>query len=104
MRLIDADAFEVLSWKATKKQDYDSGFADGVRFAVEKMDEAQTVDAVPVVRCKDCKYWVFIDKDNGIGYGECMNDCAVIRRDAWPNEDYFCADGERKDGGRINGN
>lgn len=39
-----------------------------------------SVDAVPVVRCKDCKYYVF-----------CYLGVET------PREDFYCADGERRD-------
>ena len=41
---------------------------------------APTVDAVPVVRCKDCKYFKTQLCENEDNY-----------------DDWFCADGERKD-------
>ncbi len=47
------------------------------------LDEVQTVDAEPIIRCKDCKYH---------DYGRCEN---------WEycktEDDYFCKDGERKE-------
>ena len=48
---------------------------------------AQTVDAVPVVRCRDCKYRMFSDC-----YGECSKGYLGIVR-----PDDFCSYGERKD-------
>ena len=50
-------------------------------YATLILREAPTVDAVEVVRCKDCKYfetWLCQNEDN--------------------YDDWFCADGERKDG------
>ena len=43
--------------------------------------DAPTIDAVPVVRCKDCKYFKT---------QLCQNEDS--------HDDWFCADGERKDG------
>ena len=46
-----------------------------------------------VVRCKDCKYWLPMDRfhqDYHPGYGECELNCWVRQMD------WFCADGERK--------
>ena len=51
--------------------------------------EMQTVDAVPVVRCKDCKY----HEDEEIGMVYCPNALG-----GWVAENWFCADGERKEG------
>lgn len=45
------------------------------------IDNAPTIDAVPVVRCKDCKYRHCSE------YCECRPD------------DAFCSDGEKMDGG-----
>lgn len=56
--------------------------------AKEMVADAPTVDAVPVVRCKDCK-WYQSDADKWCGYFECMG---------FEPEDY-CSQGGRKDGG-----
>lgn len=72
MRLIEADA---LIEEALAEGAY--GYVD-----VKQIEDAPTVDAVPVVRCKDCKYfktWLCQNEDN--------------------SDNWFCADGERKDGG-----
>lgn len=57
------------------------------------IQEMPTVDAVPVVRCRDCLYW----QKSGLfsGYTVCryVLDCSVVRR-----EDDFCSRGEQKDG------
>lgn len=50
-----------------------------------------SVDAVPVVRCKDCKYW-YRDRAN-IHRGDCLE----IVPEAWMNENDFCSYGERKE-------
>ena len=44
-----------------------------------------TIDAVPVVRCKDCKH----GEPGACGYGV---DCDGV----WHDADWFCADGERR--------
>lgn len=59
MRLIDADK---LKGKAFADPD------DGERFVYcQDIDEAPTVDAVPVVRCRECKFWMpeHIERDDG---------------------------------------
>ena len=48
-----------------------------------------TIDAVPVVRCKDCKY----HEDEEIGMVYCPNALG-----GWVAENWFCAEGERKEG------
>ena len=53
--------------------------------------QAPTVDAVEVVRCKDCKHW-------SIGY---CNHFAYYSYEPMTNEDDFCSYGERKDNGNL---
>lgn len=53
------------------------------------IESATTVDAVEVVRCKDCKY----HEDEEIGMVYCPNALG-----GWVGENWFCADGERKEG------
>ena len=48
---------------------------------VYRINLQEAVDAVPVVRCKDCKYFKT---------RLCENEDS--------HDDWFCADGERKDG------
>lgn len=84
-RLIDADAL-MKNWERDKGRMFD---ADYFIFTIE---DAPTIDAVQVVRCRDCK---FAHMTYG---GECKY-C-----DVWESEeslyldgDFFCAFGERKD-------
>ena len=57
------------------------------------IDNTPTVDAVPVVRCKDCKHW-------GGRHG--MNECSLITTITEPTywaktqPDDFCSSGERR--------
>ena len=79
MRLIDADA---LMYEANSDGAY--GYVDA-----KQISDAPTVDAVPVVRCKDCKY----HEDEEIGMVYCPNALG-----GWVGENWFCADGEREEG------
>lgn len=56
-----------------------------------RLKKQPTVDAVPVVRCEDCKHY----KD-----GFCYNPNTYDDEKTCGNttKDWFCADGERKDG------
>ena len=60
-------------------------------YATLILREAPTVDAVPVVRCKDCKYRF---KNNG----HSRDGCPIIDANIWMDDDDFCSHGERKDG------
>ena len=63
----------------------------------------QDVDAVPVVRCKDCRYWgdeagVTVRTD-GVMFARCKvhNLCVSGKNIGWcPTEDDFCSLGERR--------
>ena len=75
-RLIDADAAKLTAndYKIFRCQ------LGGLVDVAEFLDDMPTVDAVPVVRCKDCKYFktpLCQNEDN--------------------HDNWFCADGERKD-------
>ena len=67
--------------------------------ALERFEKIPAVDVVPVVRCKDCEWF---DCKNYV----CNNDILAGRIadcGCYPNfnvePDWFCADGERRDGG-----
>lgn len=55
------------------------------------IEDAPTVDAVRVVRCKDCVFWLR-DKEHSLN-GECECDCI----DGWWLPEEYCACGERRD-------
>ena len=57
--------------------------------ALDAVTEAPTVDAVPVIRCKECKYYT--------GY-ECQR-TKVSNIRVITNEDDYCSRAERKDNG-----
>lgn len=91
MRLIDADALmgevniEIKEYMLTEK---------GMRSLIRN---APTIDAVPVVRCKDCLWYVrsMIKQDGTLDERYKPDWCDLYRRGR--EETYFCADGERKD-------
>ena len=70
-------------------------YCDGYMEALDKVEtvirEFPSVDAVEVVRCKDCKYY----GDSPYGNGDMMCD----RWGEWifPNDDDFCSYGERRE-------
>ena len=86
MRLIDLDSEYI------QKTLYRRGFK--TRQGIEEwLNNSPTIDAVPVVRCKDCKHaWI-----HPCGYVYCHRD----GRNAYEmtfNLDSFCSYGERKEG------
>ena len=113
MRLIDADAtVKYLREFRCKDCDRRNGMKNGkIRFCYEigdapcracdigdtidyflDEDISPTVDAVPVVRCNDCKYWSVAQ----------ICEHNVCEKHSRPQvfatqSDWFCADGERKE-------
>ena len=89
-RLIDADKLEnYIRTNAKVEHDdtqYDIGRVHGLINAAGLIHFAPTVDAVEVVRCKDCLY-----NENGC----CTR--SELYDDTRYRPDYFCADGERKE-------
>ena len=81
MRLIDAD---VLMEKANSDGAY--GYVDA-----KQISEALIVDAVPVVRCRECKYRF---KNNGHD----KSGCPIIDANIWMDDNDFCSYGELKEG------
>ena len=59
--------------------------------ARKMMEDAPTIDAVEVVRCRDCKYRF---KNNG----HSRDGCPIVDAKIWMDDDDFCSHGERKDG------
>ena len=87
MRIIDADYLYDL---------IDGGFdidfdetPETKRELLRMVKEAPTIDAVPVVRCKDCIYF----HDYGDGVKNCWGDGGGI----FTKDDDFCSHAERKD-------
>lgn len=62
MRLIDADALRIVF---TEKSSEAVCGAEMCKAIISRINEAPTVDAVPVVRCCDCKYYE--EQDETIG-------------------------------------
>ena len=61
------------------------------------LDSEPTVDAVPVVRCRECK-WLHIVNDN-ILYGFCTKGHAMFYPFQLDTREFYCADGERRTDG-----
>ena len=85
-RLIDAErALEIVR---------DQGIAHPnayllTNYAMFILLDAPTVDAVEVVRCRECKY----HEEEGIGMVYCPNMIG-----GWVENEWFCATGKRKEG------
>ena len=69
--------------------EYYLGALHDVAFDLKNMP---TVDAVPVVRCKDCKYRKHLPDVEGLMFCQYVIGAEFVR-----NEDDYCSRGERKD-------
>ena len=87
-RLIDADELE------NKLRDYEFAMLCPLDEVDDVIDRCQTVDAVEVVRCKDCIRY----RDNGYSSkdGICLDRCDIGAHEADVYEDDFCSYGERR--------
>lgn len=100
MRLTDIDALTKVAGKLWDE------LPDGEELSKELMkaiNHAPTIEAELVVHCKDCKWW---DKKHDSPYGYCHACKHGHRSEHWEiniyriyKGDWYCADGERKDGG-----
>lgn len=90
-RLIDADApvRKMDDYVTTHNELRDVERVDGVLIAKSFIDEQPTVDAVQVVRCKDCKFYSRCTDHQGI--------CTNRYMDGFIFPDWYCADGERRE-------
>lgn len=99
MKLIDADAILKADENSDKALVLGNGKALGIAYALlkKKVEDAPTVDAEVVVRCKDCKHLcVWNRKDI---YAFCPKTNIVFLPFEKDTRTFFCSLGERKDGG-----
>lgn len=83
MRLIDGDGL----WERLNYEPWEHN-ADRDEIALPIVNAAPTVDAVPVVRCKDCKYGDYDSKLDGAMV------CLRTNDGFWRKETDFCSYGE----------
>lgn len=99
MRLIDADRLNKPIYAEEDNitgsgMSYDEicGYNDGIDIAWNKIDQAPTIDAVEVVRCKDCKFGDWDSEPHNAMV------CMRTKDGFWRSGNDFCSFGERKEG------
>ena len=93
-RLIDADAlFEKVPY-GDIEHDVKISKCGAIADICTWILTAPTIDAVPVVRCAECKYWLCVED----GFGDCTNRRFHLDGCADPSMkmDDFCSCGERR--------
>lgn len=90
MRLIDADLFIKRMRDYCYVNDVTKKIIDTLSYITNVEAEFHSVDAVPVIRCKDCKFYQL---ENGIDEYECTNSEGIM----WTvtGGDY-CSRGEKE--------
>lgn len=93
MRLIDADALGV---GRCSKDILPAAYCAGWNGLIGLIEKAPTIDAVPVVRCRECKHW----KPSGSKAGNSFSDMEYIGGCEFSKycrrESDFCSYGEKE--------
>lgn len=89
MRLIDADKIEFHGLNNRVCPDLS---------AQDVIDEQPTIDAVSVVRCRECENYGKIGDCQSLDLRICIHS-DTINHDFFPDPDFFCAYGQRKEAG-----
>lgn len=94
MRTIDADALKEYNRKVLSEpktaEEVDCYIAT-IAILDAWVDSFPTIDAVPVVRCRDCEFWGTHLRTVGGKYGDCLN----LERGT--RADFYCGWGSRSD-------
>ena len=106
MRMIDADIADVvIICDKSNELTQVSAIREYIKRQKAFLDKFPTIDAVPVLRCRDCKYWGDeagkLQHSDGVLFARCKVHNYLIdgRHTGWcPTENDFCSYGERKDG------
>ena len=88
MRLINADKLKKDGWYLSRN--YQQDLHTNV-YETKKISDVPTIDAVPVVRCIDCKYSSFDHYTDG---NMSIWDC--LYWDKLTDEDAYCSYGEKE--------
>lgn len=84
------------TWMILEGMGYPRSENRSLERTVEAVFESATAaDVVYVVRCRECKHLCV--HNGALGFYQC-----AVHGD-YPSGEYFCADGERKDGGQDDG-
>jgi hypothetical protein len=93
----DVEPLEVFAYNGESEE-----FDEGVKFALEKLDELPEADVVEVVRCEDCKHYFHYGKTAVCVNGKTIRAGWCQRRTRYDEEfrmlpKDFCSYGRKKD-------
>lgn len=98
MRLIDADKlYKDVQWRKSHNPHDKPEFRRAHEYEhdgfLNLVNNQEPIDAVPVVRCRECKWADWYDAANGNQY------CHCLETEAWGRtETDYCSYGKREDG------
>lgn len=90
----DVYPYDKASQEPKTYSEYNKGWNDAcdyIRDGLER-EKPTAVDAVPVVRCRDCKWWRVFKYRKDVG--RCIHALEDLHN---RGDDFFCARGERRD-------
>ena len=89
----DKIPYELVSEKPFK---HGNSMRGGIRKALRCIEQAPTVDAVPVVRCRECKHLNVVNRKEL--YAHCPKTNTAFLPFELDTREHFCSLGERKEG------
>ena len=89
----DKISYELVSEKPFK---HGNSMRGGIRKALRCIEQAPTVEAVPVVRCRECKHLNVVNRKEL--YANCPKTNTVFLSFELGTREHFCSLGERKEG------
>ena len=98
MKLIDGNKLleTYKKWIPQLLSKEDEGDRRGVETCIMVLEDMQTVDAVPVVRCRECKHLNVLNHKEL--YAHCPKTNTVFLPFELDTREHFCSLGERKEG------
>jgi hypothetical protein len=85
VRLIDADALKASAMQVTETNEISFNNCFPYWQFSKCIEQAPTIDAVPMVRCKECEHYNTTGCSVGFGWCESM--------DRGASDDFYCANG-----------
>lgn len=89
----DKIPYELVSGKPFK---HGNSMRGGIRKVLRCIEQAPAVDAVPVVRCRECKHLNVVNRKEL--YAHCPKTNTVFLPFELDTREHFCSLGERKEG------